>query len=113
MATRMPVEVLEIVFQSLLERSAIDSSVSPSVVLRVCRQWNDVCARILWRDVSLRDVSLLSKFSTTAPSSNLQLVKTMSIASPPLETRTVANPHSILPRIDEDESLITEHGNIA
>jgi hypothetical protein len=53
----------------------------------------------------LRDVNLLSRFSTTAPSSNLQLVKTISIASPPLRVRW--------PQTDGDESVIAEHDKVS
>jgi hypothetical protein len=115
MATWMPPEVLEIVFQSLLVRRTTDTSVSPTVVLRVCRQWNEIGARILWRDISLRNVDVLSRFSTTAPSPNLLLVKTITIASSPQKTRRFGRPDSILllPKINEDESVTREHGNIA
>lgn len=119
MATEIPTEVLELLFQQLVHDDAIRHGTNMTTVLVICRRWYDVFLQLLWKDLAFCNLDQLIRFSSAPASIGFSLIRSLTISLEPLLPQTVPGAKRtsgggyLMSDMLEDFDHIVAHGNKA
>ena len=111
MSSSLPIEVLEILVNTLLDTQDGGADGQITTILTVCKRWYDVFLPILWKDLVIRGPSELQRFVSAPKSRGFSLVRSFTVSFEPQGPKKFPSSGDIAARLLENGDFIMDHGN--